>query len=116
LIGYSALLGPIGGILIADYFICRRCRLDLFALYHAEGEYRFSNGYSIAALLALTVAVLPNLPGFLATVGVVPKESVAPLFMSFYNYAWFVGFFVAFIVYLAARKISAAPAPVAANL
>src|SRR5208283_4403732 len=26
LIAYSALLGPIGGILIADYFVCRRCK------------------------------------------------------------------------------------------
>jgi NCS1 family nucleobase:cation symporter-1 len=103
LVGYSALLGPIGGILIADYFVWRRCRLNLFALYHAEGEYRFTGGFSIAALLALTVAVLPNLPGFLATIHAVPKESVAPIFLSIYNYAWFVGFFVAFAVYLGAR-------------
>jgi NCS1 family nucleobase:cation symporter-1 len=110
LVGYSALLGPIGGILIADYFVWRRCRLNLFALYHAEGEYRFTHGFSIAALLALTVAVLPNLPGFLVIVGVVPKENIAPLFISLYNYAWFVGFFVAFAVYLVARKMSASKA------
>jgi NCS1 family nucleobase:cation symporter-1 len=109
LIGYSALLGPIGGILIADYFVCRRCRLNLFALYHAAGEYRYTGGFSIAALLALTVAVLPNLPGFLATIKVVPQESVAPIFISLYNYAWFVGFFVAFVVYLVARKLSSPP-------
>jgi NCS1 family nucleobase:cation symporter-1 len=109
LIGYSALLGPIGGILIADYFVWRRCRLNLFALYQEEGEYRFSNGFSIAALLALTVAVLPNLPGFLVIINAVPKESVPAFFISIYNYAWFVGFFVAFVVYLAARKVSAAP-------
>ncbi|MGP8201617.1 MAG: NCS1 family nucleobase:cation symporter-1 [Limisphaerales bacterium] len=107
LVGYSALLGPIGGILIADYFVWRRCRLDLFALYHEEGEYRFTKGFSIPALLALTVAVLPNLPGFLATIKLLPKENVAPFFISLYNYAWFVGFFVAFAVYLVARKLSA---------
>ena len=49
LVGYSALLGPIGGILIADYFVWRRCRLNLFALYHEEGEYRFTSGFSLAA-------------------------------------------------------------------
>ncbi|MGD0812875.1 MAG: NCS1 family nucleobase:cation symporter-1 [Verrucomicrobiota bacterium] len=107
LVGYSALLGPIGGILIADYFVWRRCRLDLFALYHEEGEYRFTKGFSIPALLALTVAVLPNLPGFLATIKLLPKDIVAPFFISLYNYAWFVGFFVAFAVYLVARKLSA---------
>jgi NCS1 family nucleobase:cation symporter-1 len=109
LIGYSALLGPIGGILIADYFVWRHRRLNLVALYDAGGEYRFTGGFSVAALLALVVAVLPNLPGFLAAIGAVPAEKVGPLFLSLYNYAWFVGFFLAFVVYLAARKMSPAP-------
>src|SRR3954447_5368225 len=51
LIAYSALLGPIGGILIADYFILRRRQLNLQALYQAGGEYRFTNGFSLVALL-----------------------------------------------------------------
>lgn len=115
LIGYSALLGPIGGILIADYFVWRRCRLNLFALYHEEEEYRFTGGFSVAALLALVLAVLPNLPGFLATIQAVPPENVGPFFMSLYNYAWFVGFLIAFVVYIVARLIlpASAPAPAA---
>src|SRR6202042_3505393 len=44
LVGYSALLGPIGGVLIADYFVYRRCDLDLAALYQSDGEYRFTDG------------------------------------------------------------------------
>jgi len=106
LLGYSALLGPIGGILIADYFVCRRCRLNLAALYDEAGEYRYTCGFSLVALFALTVAILPNLPGFLATINVLPKENVAPFFITLYNYAWFVGFAVAFTVYLAARKMN----------
>jgi len=106
LIAYSALLGPIGGILIADYFVWRRRKLNLTALYQADGEYRFTNGFSVVALVALVVAVLPSLPGFLEEVkvlktGVVPK-SLADL----YHYAWFVGFAVAFVVYLVGRKLS----------
>jgi len=106
LIAYSALLGPIGGILIADYFVYRRRKLNLTALYKADGEYRFTNGFSVVALVALVVAVLPSLPGFLEEVkllkpGVVPK-SLADL----YHYAWFVGFAVAFVVYLAGRKLT----------
>jgi NCS1 family nucleobase:cation symporter-1 len=112
LIGYGALLGPIGGILIADYFVWRRTKLNLFALYHKNGEYRFTNGYSLAALGALILAVLPNLPGFLVTVGALPSASVWPGFLTLYKYAWFVGFFVAFVVYLAARMLSPAIAPV----
>ncbi len=108
LIAYSALLGPIGGILIADYFVCRRCKLNVAGLYQADGEYRFTNGFSVVALVALIVAVLPSLPGFLEEVKVL-KVGVVPKFLAdLYHYAWFVGFAVAFVVYLAGRKLTSA--------
>jgi NCS1 family nucleobase:cation symporter-1 len=106
LVGYSALLGPIAGILIADYFVLRGTKLNLTALYDAHGEYRYSHGYSIAGLAALLVAVLPNLPGFLVQVKWLHKDSVPAFFVASYDYAWFIGFAVAFIVYLALRKLS----------
>lgn len=112
LIGYSALLGPIGGILIADYFVYRRRKLDLMALYDEKGEYRFTNGFSIPAMIALIVSIAPNLPGFLATIKVLPATSVSPIFMTIYSYAWFVGFAIAFVVYLGARMIGPSPATV----
>src|SRR5207302_1471526 len=62
LIAYSALLGPIGGILIADYFVWRRRELNVQALYNVQGEYRFSGGFSFVALVALLVGALPSLP------------------------------------------------------
>ncbi len=62
LIGYSALLGPIAGIMIADYFLIRRTRLDVDALYDPQGQY---GGINWRAVVALVLAVLPNLPGFL---------------------------------------------------
>ncbi|HEY1110744.1 MAG TPA: cytosine permease, partial [Opitutaceae bacterium] len=104
LIGYSALLGPIAGIMIADYFVCRGRRLDVAALYSTEGEHRYCGGFSLVGLGALVVAVLPNLPGFLATVKLVDPAGVSPLFMGLYNYAWFVGFAVAFVLYIVLRK------------
>jgi NCS1 family nucleobase:cation symporter-1 len=106
LIAYSALLGPIGGILIADYFVWRRCKLNVSALYKADGEYRFTNGFSIVALVSLIVAVLPSLPGFLVNVKILPSENVPPFLSHLYNYAWFIGFAVAFAVYLAGRKFA----------
>src|SRR5205085_1231965 len=71
LVGYSALLGPIGGIMIADYYVLRRRQLHLAGLYRTDSEYRYTNGFSLIAIFALIVAVLPNLPGFLGTVKVV---------------------------------------------
>ena len=105
LVGYSALLGPIAGILIADYFVVRRCQLDAPALYAPEGRYSYAHGWSIAGLGALLVAILPNLPGFLVTVKWVPATSVPAFFVAAYDYAWFLGFVVASTTYLALRKM-----------
>jgi len=94
LVGYSALLGPIGGILIADYFIVRRTRLDLDALYRRDGAYWFTGGFNPVAIIALLLGVLPNVPGFLGQAGFVSADSVSDLWEQVYTYAWFVGFFV----------------------
>src|SRR5947207_3021306 len=68
LVGYSALLGPIGGIMIADYYVWRKKQLHVAALYDADGEYRYTGGFSLVAIFSLLLAVLPSLPGFLVTV------------------------------------------------
>ena len=104
LIGYSALLGPIAGIMIADYFVLRKKHLDVTDLYRADGIYTYSSGFSLAALGAFALAVLPNLPGFLAQVGVV--KNVPAFFTLLYPQAWFVGFGLAFGLYLLFRKLS----------
>ena len=100
LVGYSALLGPIGGILIADYYVLRRQDLSVRDLYQYQGCYTYRRGVNPAALLALALGVLPCVPGFLAAIGAVPKASVWPWLLGLYSYAWFVGFFVAAAVYL----------------
>jgi NCS1 family nucleobase:cation symporter-1 len=106
LIGYSALLGPVAGIMIADYFIHRKRALNVEALYQTDGEYSYRHGFSLVGLGSLLVAVAPNVPGFLAAVGVVEKASLPPLLATCYNYAWFTGFGLAFILYLILRKIA----------
>ena len=106
LLGYSALLGPIGGILIADYFVVRRCSLDVVDLYRSQGRYSFSSGYGLPAITALVLAVLPNLPGFLIEIKATPATDIPGIFIGIYHYAWFVGFGVAFLSYLALRKIA----------
>src|SRR5580700_9598311 len=106
LIGYSALLGPIGGIMIADYFVVRRRQLNVGELYDETGEYRYTNGISLAAVAAFVLAVLPNLPGFLVTIKAIAPTSVPGPLVELYNYAWFVGFALAFVIYLVLRKIA----------
>jgi nucleobase:cation symporter-1, NCS1 family len=106
LIAYSALLGPIGGIMIADYFVLRKRTLNLDALYSTKGEYTYRGGFSAVAIVALIVGVLPSLPGFLATVKLIDGTRLPAGLLSLYNYAWFVGFGVAFFVYLILRRLA----------
>lgn len=101
LIGYSALLGPIGGILVCDYFAIRRTRYSLVDLYRKAGRYRYVFGWNPAAMVAMVAAIAPNLPGFLAHVS---KIEVHPFFSTYYNYAWFTGFILAFAVYFVIMK------------
>jgi NCS1 family nucleobase:cation symporter-1 len=107
LIGYSALLGPIGGILIADYFILRRTHLDLEGLYRHQGPYTYRGGVNPVAIIAFALAVLPNIPGFLHAAGAL--ESVAPIWDTLYTYAWFLGFGLAALLYLVGTKLTAPP-------
>lgn len=104
LIAYSSLLGPIGGIMIADYYFIRKQILEVSGLYQLKGQYSFGNGFNKIAIVALILGILPNLPGFLINVNVIEKEIVWNWVAGLYNYAWFVGFFVSGIAYLILMK------------
>lgn len=104
LIGYSSLLGPIGGIMIADYYFIRKQQLNTTELYRHNGEYGFNNGINYKAIAALLLGIIPNMPGFLTTIKVIPADSVPPWVAGLYNYAWFVGFFVSGVSYMLMTK------------
>ena len=108
LVGYSALLGPVGGIMIADYFVFRRTVLNVPALYDPAGCYRYTGGWSVAAIVAFLAGVLPSLPGFLAQAGWMNPARVSPFLLGIYGYAWFSGFAIAFVAYLILRKLAPA--------
>lgn len=106
LIGYSALLGPIGGILIADYFVLRRMTLDTGDLYRAGGQYRFRGGFNVPALLALAIGALPCLPGFLRALDRVADPTlVKGGWDALYESAWFYGFFAAGIAHVVLSRV-----------
>jgi NCS1 family nucleobase:cation symporter-1 len=94
LIGYSALLGPIAGIILVDYFVIRRTSLNLEGLYQRDGIYRYTHGYNPKAIAALVFGILPNIPGFLVQIKVCNPDSVFGVFVPFYHYAWFIGLFI----------------------
>jgi nucleobase:cation symporter-1, NCS1 family len=99
LVGYSSLLGPVGGIMIVDYYFIRRQQLNVQALYKEKGEYSYNDGFNVKAIIALIAGILPNVPGFFVTIKAIPANEVATWLTQLYHYAWFVGFFVSGIVY-----------------
>ncbi len=106
LVGYSALLGPIAGIMIADYFVIRRCKLDAGELYRSDGIYVYHKGFSYAGIGAFLLGALPSLPGFLVQAGAI--SGTHPVLTGIYQQAWFVGFAIAFVLYIVFRKLSPA--------
>lgn len=101
LIGYSSLMGAIGGVLIADYWILRRRELSLPDLFKVNGIYSYANGTNRAAIIALGAAVVPVIPGFVRA-ATTPGGVVAhPSFLDhLYTYAWFVTFSLSGAIYL----------------
>jgi len=104
LIAYSSLLGPVGGIMITDYYFIRRQQLEVNELYRTNGIYSFKNGFNAAAVIALLLGILPNVPGFLLQVKLVTADAFPGWISNLYHYAWFVGFFVSGIVYFILMK------------
>jgi NCS1 family nucleobase:cation symporter-1 len=89
LVGYSGLLGPIAGTMIADYFIVRRQRLIVDDLYRRGGAYEYVNGVNWRAMISLAAGIVIALLGL-----------AAPGLRWLYDYAWFVGFAVSGVTYV----------------
>ncbi|CAN5910903.1 NCS1 family nucleobase:cation symporter-1 [soil metagenome] len=110
LVGYSSLMGALGGILIADYWVLRKEQLSLPDLFHEQGLYTYRGGVNPRAMIALVVAVLPVVPGFIHA-AMTPGGNVAnpTLLDHLYQYAWFVTFGLSFVIYLALMRGQKSP-------
>jgi nucleobase:cation symporter-1, NCS1 family len=100
LLATSSVMGALAGILICDYWLLRRRRLTLHELYAWQGRYHYSGGVNWRAMAALGVALLPIVPGFLLTASMPGMAVSQPGFLDQLNeYAWFVTFGLAFLLY-----------------
>ncbi|HEX6021456.1 MAG TPA: cytosine permease, partial [Solirubrobacter sp.] len=114
LVGYGSLLASFLAVMVMDYWVLRRARLNVGELYRYGdgGEYWFSKGFNWRALAAVAAGVIPVLPGFLnaATTegGVVADPN---FFDELYRYGVFVAFGLAAITYLALARLQPAPVP-----
>ena len=100
--GYAAVLGSVGGIMICDFFVVRHRRLVTDDLYLRNGQYEYVRGFNWRAIAALVIGSAVALIGL-----------KIPSIRVLYDYSWFVGFAVAFVVYWmlmgrSANRVSAA--------
>ncbi|TVY18575.1 putative permease [Lachnellula arida] len=113
--GYAVFLAPISGILASDFWLVKRQNIDVPALYNPHGRYHFWNGINWRALLALLIAVSPNLPGLGYSIGT-PADATQknPVHISqgarhLYTFDWLFGFVTSIVVYVSLSYIFPSP-------
>ncbi|KAI0749670.1 NCS1 nucleoside transporter family [Daedaleopsis nitida] len=94
--GYTVFLGPFAGIMVGDYWIVHKCKVDVPAMYDPHGRYRYTYGFNWRAVVAILFSVPPNLPGLISSIN--PKIAVGGA-IHLFDFAWIFGFFVALVVY-----------------
>lgn len=80
----SQMLGPIIGIMLADYFIIRKGKLNVKDLYTASGQYQYYKGFNISSIISLFGSFI---------IGVFFKD-----------YAFFAGSFFSIVIYCILMK------------
>lgn len=100
LLNYSAVLGPLVAVMLADYYAVRKTELNLLDLYRHEGEYAYGgSGFNVKAFVAFGLGVA-------ATYSYLLLPALEVLYLA----SWFTGFIVAYISYLILMKAGAAKA------
>ncbi|KAI9371599.1 permease for cytosine/purines, uracil, thiamine, allantoin-domain-containing protein [Aspergillus egyptiacus] len=94
--GYSLFLGALAGVIVVDYWVCRRRRLRVRALYEAKGTHYFTKGFNVRAGVAFLCGITPNLPGLAAVTG----QGGVPVGATYlYSLSWLVSTLVSGVVY-----------------
>ena len=89
--GLGAILGPIFGVIMADYWIIRKAQINVPDLYTEarNGEYHYKRGVNPRAIIALVPA---------AVIAIV--LALAPAFSAVAGFSWFFGAGLAAVFYL----------------
>jgi NCS1 family nucleobase:cation symporter-1 len=95
LVDYSGLLGPVAGIMVADYFLLRHRQLDVYSLYRRGSIYEYRNGINLIAVFALLIGIGAALIG-----------AFVPALKPLFTMAWFVGFLLSGGIYYGVMRSS----------
>lgn len=97
----GGILGPVAGVMIADYFVIRKCTIHVDELYSASGRYMYYKGYNYRAFAAVALGAFMSLIG-----------SCIPTLKPFYDISWFTGVILAFGTYIILMRL---PPPLAVH-
>ncbi|NKQ53865.1 NCS1 family nucleobase:cation symporter-1 [Amycolatopsis sp. K13G38] len=109
---YGGILGAVAGVLVAGYWVLRRRKLDLAALYTEKGRYWFRAGWSWQAIVATLVGAVLAVGGAYTapgSSGPFPADGLIPFLKPVYDYSWVAGLVGGFVVYLALTLPGRAP-------
>jgi NCS1 family nucleobase:cation symporter-1 len=109
--GYASLLGPIGGVMIVDYYFIRKQKLIADDLYNNQGSYHYRNGFNRSAIISLLCGIVPNIPGFLLQVNVIAIDTFPAWISGLYHFSWFIGFLISGSVYFLMMRNDKLAAP-----
>jgi len=101
--GYSCLMGPIAGIMICDFYIIKKAKLNLHEMYRDHGIYWYAKGWHWRPFVSFVLAVAPLMPGFAKSIDEHLNVGGA---WQIYTFAWIFGFTIAFTSYYAINYIS----------
>ncbi len=87
---FIAFYGPIFGIIIADYYLVKKQKINHKKLFYPTDttEYIYSNGWNYKAIYSLII-------GFIFAASTIWNESL----VSFQTYGWIIGAFVSYVIY-----------------
>ncbi len=93
----GTILGPVAAILVADYFVLKKTRVDMKGLYEeTPSRYDYSNGWNWRAILSWILGVC---------IPMMDKVGIGGSFGKFLAAnSYLVGFFISFIVYFLLMK------------
>ncbi|SCU95151.1 LADA_0G13850g1_1 [Lachancea dasiensis] len=116
---YAIFLSCISAVMVADYYVVRRGKLDLQHLYCADKDvsiYMYGNRFGVnwRALVAYLCGLVPNMPGFVGTVGDNIYVPMGAIKLYYLNYL--IGFLVSFLIFIVLNYFFPAPGTPVSNI
>ncbi|KAL8710024.1 MAG: hypothetical protein Q9220_005295 [cf. Caloplaca sp. 1 TL-2023] len=94
--GYSCIMGPMAGVMVSDFYLIKKRKLDIYELYKDRGIYHYDFGINWRAFAAFGAGFIPLIPGFAKSIS--PTLNVSGAW-KIYTSAWLFGFTISTVSY-----------------